>query len=110
MSLGLRIKEKRKEKGLNQTQLAKKLNITSASLSKIENESSISRKNIENVSKILEISTDYLLFGKKEEKIKKEELEFLKIIRSDNDIKKAVETLISAKKKIMDSFLTMSHA
>ena len=97
------IKKLRKKKGINQTELGKKTEMSLRSISSIERgETDPSTNQLKEFSKFFNVSIDHLVFGKKEEKIEKTEMEFLKIIRSDNEIKKALETIINAKKKIIN--------
>jgi transcriptional regulator with XRE-family HTH domain len=64
MSLGMRIKEYRIKNGYTQGQIADKLKMTEANFSSYERDKSIPPKNkLEEISQILNVSTDYLLYG-----------------------------------------------
>ena len=66
MSIGNRIKEKRKELKLTQIKLAEMVGIAQQSLQKIESGSTKSPRNIEDFSKALKCSPEYLQFGIRE--------------------------------------------
>lgn len=61
-SIGNRIKELRKEKGMTQTQLAEKLNMTKSIVSAYETDvKSPSYNSLIKISEIFNVTTDYLL-------------------------------------------------
>ncbi len=60
--IGKRIAKIRKEKGLNQAQLAKQLNVSSSTIGMYEQERRLPDIfMVVQLSKVLEVSTDYLL-------------------------------------------------
>lgn len=64
LSFGVRIRERREELFISKKGLAEKLGITSKLMDDIESGSrGVSLKNLVLLSQILEVSTDYLLFG-----------------------------------------------
>jgi len=111
MNLGERVKNKRIDLGMKQTELAQKIGISSGAMSGIESgKKDVSRETIAKISKALEISTDYIIFGKEEaEKISTEENEFLKLINTDISIKEALESILNAKKKVVNDFNKIAH-
>ena len=87
MSLGERLYELRKKKGLSQEEVAEKLNVTRQSVSKWEtDESKPDFDKIVPICELYEISTNELLNGTKEEKEEKE----VEIINKDNKKKRAL--------------------
>ncbi len=87
MSLGERLYELRKKKGLSQEEVAEKLNVTRQSVSKWEtDESKPDFDKIIPICELFEISSNELLSGTKEEKEEEEEVEIVK----DNKKKKAI--------------------
>lgn len=62
MSIGSRIKEFRTKRGLTQSQMAEKLQMTEANFSSYERDKSVPPSNrLDQISKILNVSSDYLL-------------------------------------------------
>ncbi len=87
MSLGERLYELRKKKGLSQEEVAERLNVTRQSVSKWEtDESKPDFDKIIPICELFEISSNELLSGTKEEKEEEEEVEIVK----DNKKKKAI--------------------
>ena len=87
MSLGERLYELRKKKGLSQEEVAEKLNVTRQSVSKWEtDESKPDFDKIVPICELYEISTNELLNGTKEEK----EEEEVEVINKDNKRKRAL--------------------
>lgn len=87
MSLGERLYELRKKKGLSQEEVAEKLNVTRQSVSKWEtDESKPDFDKIVPICELYEISTNELLNGTKEEKEEKE----VEVINNDNKKKRAI--------------------
>lgn len=92
MSLGERLYELRKKKGLSQEEVAEKLNVTRQSVSKWEtDESKPDFDKIIPICELFEISSNELLSGTKEEKEEEEIKEEVK----DNKKKKALIITIS---------------
>ena len=66
VEIGVRIREARKEKGIKSVDLAAQLGISADQYSRIETgKSSCNLKNLFLISQYLEVSSDYLLSGKK---------------------------------------------
>ena len=87
MSLGERLYELRKKKGLSQEEVAEKLNVTRQSVSKWEtDESKPDFDKIVPICELYEISTNELLNGTQEEKEEKE----VEVINKDNKKKRAI--------------------
>lgn len=87
MSLGERLYELRKKKGLSQEEVAEKLNVTRQSVSKWEtDESKPDFDKIVPICELYEISTNELLSGTKEEKEEQE----VQVINKDNKKKRAL--------------------
>ena len=87
MSLGERLYELRKKKGLSQEEVAEKLNVTRQSVSKWEtDESKPDFDKIVPICELYEISTNELLNGTKEEKEEKQ----VEVINNDNKKKRAI--------------------
>ena len=87
MSLGERLYELRKKKGLSQEEVAEKLNVTRQSVSKWEtDESKPDFDKIVPICELYEISTNELLNGTQEEKEEKE----VEVINKDNKKKRAL--------------------
>lgn len=87
MSLGERLYELRKKKGLSQEEVAERLNVTRQSVSKWEtDESKPDFDKIIPICELFEISSNELLSGTKEEKEEKE----VEVINKDNKKKRAM--------------------
>jgi len=87
MSLGERLYELRKKKGLSQEEVAERLNVTRQSVSKWEtDESKPDFDKIIPICELYEISSNELLSGTKEEKEEKE----VEVINKDNKKKRAL--------------------
>ena len=87
MSLGERLYELRKKKGLSQEEVAEKLNVTRQSVSKWEtDESKPDFDKIIPICELFEISSNELLSGTKEEKEEQE----VEVINKDNKKKRAL--------------------
>ena len=91
-----RIKELRKKKGINQTQLGEAIGVSSKSISMIENgQNKPTVQQIEKLSKFFNVTSDYLLFGI--ENIEPIERDFLKIIRTDSKVYEALAGMLNSK-------------
>ncbi len=67
ITMGERISKRRKELNLTQEQLAESINLSLQSISCIElGKKAVRPKNLVNLCKVLNVSTDYILTGKKE--------------------------------------------
>ena len=67
VEMGKRIQSKRKALGLTQEQVSEAMNISIQSLSCIElGKKAIRPENLVNLCKILNVSSDYILYGKKD--------------------------------------------
>ena len=68
ISMGLRVSERRKELHLTQEQLAEKTGVSLQTISNIElGKKAIRPENLANLCKVLGVSSDYILYGKREE-------------------------------------------
>lgn len=110
MSIGARIKELRKNKGWNQSELGEKINLSFSGVSLIEaDKNSPSIDVILKLSEIFEVSADYLLSGKEEPTgISAEEKEILSVLREDKAMTNAVMEFAKVKKKAIS--FTRSYA
>ena len=100
MKIGERIKELRKEKGLNQSTLAKAVNSSTAMISVIEaNKSKPTLELLTKFSEFFQISTDYLLKGEEPARISAKEREILDVLRKDEAMTDAVMEVAKVKKK-----------
>jgi len=103
MLIGKRIKELRKKKGLNQSEIGEIIGLTYSTVSSIESERcEPTSKVIMKLSELFEVSTDYLLFGIESEQIISEnEQEILDVLRKDEAMTNAVMEVAKVKKKAM---------
>lgn len=103
MTIGSRIKDLRKKRGLNQTELGKLFNLNYGAISAIESgRSTPTTELIINLSKLFDVSTDYLLTGKEESStISSDEQEVIKLYREDGQIREVLKEAIDLKKKVM---------
>lgn len=105
-----RIKNLRKEKGLNQEEFGKILGISRRSISAIENgETDLSTQQVKIVSEFFNITTDYLLNGTKvKNEISETEQEIIQLVRKDADIKTTLLNILDFKKKAINNMM-MNH-
>ena len=69
IKMGVRISKRRKEMHLTQEQLAEKMGVSLQTVSCIElGKKAVRPENLANMCKCLEVSTDYILYGKRSEK------------------------------------------
>ena len=69
VNMGIRIAQRRKELRLTQEQLAEKLGLSLQSISCIElGKKAVRPENLANLCTHLEVTTDYILYGKRNEK------------------------------------------
>lgn len=110
-NIGERIKELRKSKGINQTELAKIVNLSTTVMSMIEaNRSNPSIETLNTMSECFNVSIDYLLKGEEQKNaMNKEEEEILMLVRNDIDIKKTLINLLAFKKKIISEMMTTKN-
>lgn len=103
MTIGTRIKTLRKEKGLNQTELGNLINLSHGAVAAMESgRNDPSSETTIKLSEIFNVSTDYLLTGKKEPVgISQDEKEVIEIMREDKAFKKAVTEAAGLKKKVI---------
>ncbi len=113
MLIGTRIKELRKKKGLNQSEIGEIIGLTYSTVSSIESERcEPTSKVIMKLSELFEVSTDYLLFGIESEQIISEnEQEILDVLREDKAMTEAVMKVTKIKKKAisyLESYTAMN--
>lgn len=94
MTLGKRIKAKREEAGLTQTELAKRIGTTKQTLFKYENDiiTNIPSDKIEKIANILSVSAAYLM-GWTEQK--QEDIDLLPIILENPELKKHIQQVLN---------------
>jgi len=110
MTLGQRVKQLRKAKGWNQTELGEKIELSCGGVAGIEvDRVDPSKKVILKLSEIFEVSTDYLLKGIETERtISESEQEILEVLRKDEAMTSAVMEFAKVKKKAIS--FTRSYA
>ena len=97
-TIGDRIKLKRKELGLTQAELGKKLNVTDRAVSKWEqNEGNPDMSIIASLTNVLGVSLDYLILGKEDE------------IISIDDMDTEKRALYLAKKDDIENFVKYKY-
>lgn len=103
MSMGKRIKELRKAKGWNQTELGEKVGLSFGGISGIEaDRRDTSQAVIIKLSEIFEVSTDFLLTGKEStNEISPDEREIIEILRKDDALTQAIKEAAELKKKVI---------
>ena len=111
MTIGIRMKELRIKKEINQTSLAKLAGTSSQMISLIEaDKNKPTLQLLTKLSEIFGVSTDYLLTGKEGTgEISPEEREVLEIMREDKAFKKAVTQAAEFKKKAINYLGSYPH-
>lgn len=115
MNIGARIKELRKKRGINQTELAKAVNSSTTVISMIEsNKGNPTVEVLNALSEYFDVSTDFILKGKEIEKnqndISSTEQEIIQLVRKDSDIKATLLNLLDFKKKTINRMMmTANH-
>lgn len=108
MSLGVKIKELRKEHGLSQGELAKLAGIHEKLISKYENERIVpTADTLKRIAEALHISSDYLIFDNvpKDGRVELKDLElFSKFREVENMPEEEIETI----KKVIDAMIVKS--
>jgi transcriptional regulator with XRE-family HTH domain len=101
MTIGNRIKDLRKQKKLNQTELGEIIGVSLNTLYSIETgKSDISSEALLKLSDFFEVSTDYLLKGIETERtISESEQEILEVLRADKAMRNAIMEVAKVKKK-----------
>lgn len=112
MNIGTRIKELRKKRGINQTELAKAVNSSTTVISMIEsNKGNPTVEVLNALSEYFDVSTDFILKGKETERnqndISSTEQEIIQLVRKDSDIKETLLKFLDAKKKAI--YQVMNH-
>ena len=114
MDTKTRLRTLRKEKKLSQGELGIKIGISLKTISSIETgKIDLSTKQLKALSSFFDVSTDYLLTGKKEIiELSSEEREVLEFMRRDIDFNEAVKQAAKIKKKAINylSGYTHNHA
>ncbi len=110
-NIGERIKGLRKSKGINQTELAKIVNLSTTVMSMIEaNRSNPSIETLNTMSEYFNVSIDYLLKGEEQKNaMNQEEEEILMLVRNDLDIKKTLVQLLDNKKKAIQRIMAAQN-
>ncbi len=101
MTIGNRIKDLRKQKKLNQTELGEIIGVSLNTLYSIETgKSDISSEALLKLSDFFKVSTDYLLKGIETERtISESEREILEVLRADKTMRNAMMEVAKVKKK-----------
>lgn len=109
MEINERIRMLRKEKGLNQSELAKEINCSLRSISGIEKgEYKPTYTQLKEISDYFGVSIDWLVKGVESENISTTEQEIIQLVRKDADIKATLLNLLDFKKKTI-SRMMMKH-
>jgi len=103
MKTGERIKELRKKRGLNQSELAEIVKSSTTMISMIEaNKSKPTIELLTEFSDFFNVSIDYLVTGKEEAAtISPDEQEIIKAVREDTALFNTLKETINFKKKMM---------
>lgn len=99
-NMGIRISERRKEMNLTQEKLAEKMGVSLQTISCIElGKKAIRPENLANLCYHLDISADYILYGKRDEKLMNELISKLSELTSEeyNIIENLVDFLVTRK-------------
>lgn len=96
VSMGIRIAQRRKEMQLTQERLAEKMGVSLQTISSIElGKKAIRPENLANLCKHLNVTADYVLYGKRSEQQMNDTLMKLSTLNSEqyNTIQKLIEML-----------------
>ena len=105
-TLGKRIQDKRKQLGLSQTELAKKIEISYAQLSRYENKGTQPPAEVLNrFAIVLDTTVDFLINGEKFEKARAT-LKDSELLRQFHDLEQLDEEDKNVVKKLIDAFIT----
>ena len=101
MTTGKRLRELRKKKGLNQSEIGKIIGLSYSAISSIEQDrSEITSGALKKIAQFFEVSADYLLTGKESaETISTDEQDVIQLYRKDEEVRESLKTLIDFKKK-----------
>lgn len=108
MSLGTKIKELRKEKGLSQADLGKLADVHEKLLSKYEHERIVpTADTLKKISRALQVSADYLIFENvpREGKVELKDLELFTMFKEAEDLEQDERETI---KKVIDAMIVKS--
>ena len=93
VNMGLRIAQRRKELHWTQEQLADRIGVSLQTISNIElGKKAVRPENLANICTCLEISSDYILYGKRDEQIMADTIE--KLATLDAEAYQTVQSLI----------------
>ncbi len=114
MNIGARIKELRKKRGINQTELAKAVNSSTTVISMIEsNKGNPTIEVLNALSEYFDVSADFILKGEKTEinqnDISKTEKEIIELVRKDTDIKETLLKILDTKKKAIQRMMMQAQ-
>ncbi len=105
VKIGQRIRKYRKEKGLSQEQLAEKIWISTTHMSHIETGSTkLSLPVLVDISKVLDVSTDELLFDRTEQSVNSEKINKLLSSCSPKNQKLIEDIVVGIKNAIDNNF------
>ena len=111
MTIGIRMKELRIKKEINQTSLAKLAGTSSQMISLIESDKNKpTLQLLTKLSEIFGVTADYLLTGKEgTNEISKEEQEVIEAMREDSAFKEAATQAVKVKKKAINYLGGYTH-
>jgi transcriptional regulator with XRE-family HTH domain len=107
MSMGSRIKELRKQAGLNQTELGELIGQSHAAVAAIESgRNDPSTQTLEKIATKFNVTIDYIVRGKIERNnLAADEIEVINLMRNDNEAKKAFVKVTLLKKKALSELI-----
>lgn len=110
MEIHERIRMLRKEKGINQSELAKEINCSLRSVSGIEKgEYKPTYIQLKEISDYFGVSIDWLVKGVESENISTTEKEIITLVRKDPDIKETLLKVLDTKKKAINRMMMHSE-
>jgi len=111
MTTGKRLRELRKKKGLNQSEVGEIIGLSYSAISSIEQDrSEITSGALKKIADFFEVSADYLLTGKENEgTISADEQAVIELYRNDTELRSGLKTLLDVKKKVMWRINAVAH-
>lgn len=107
--LGERIKKARKDLGMSQTELAKKVGLSYAQIGRYETKNTQPQTEVlKNIAEVLEVSIDYLMNGSKEEQAtnKLSDKELINQFKAVEQMNEEDQYII---KQLIDAFIKKRH-
>lgn len=97
-----RIKELRQERGMNQNELALKMNVSQQTISRIENgETSLPADLLVDLSKYFSVSVDYILYLTEYRRMPEQQIEFNRIQERNYEFCRIYEKLSERNQKLI---------